>query len=158
MFFAKYVLIAVLALPVAELVVFILVASQIGFGLALLAILAISAAGALVLRFSGGAHIERAKVVLGQQSFSALQADGGGALTLLAGFLLLVPGFITGFIGAVLLIAPLRRLLGSAFQSSATAQRPREPGVVDLEPDDWRHIPQSKIETKARNDTDLPDR
>ena len=43
---AKWLLLAILALPVAELVVFILVAATIGFGLALLLVIATSFAGA----------------------------------------------------------------------------------------------------------------
>ncbi len=150
MFVAKYLVVAVLALPVAELVTFIVVASQVGFGLALLALFAVSATGAVVLRFAGGSHIERAKVMLGPQRISALQADGGGLLTLLAGFLLLLPGFITGLMGALLLIAPLRRMIGAAVQRAAGRPvPPSEPGVVDLAPDDWQHVPQSRIDTKG---------
>ena len=73
---AKWLLIALLALPLAELAVFIAVASHIGFAWALLLILAGSLAGGLVLRHAGGSHIARVRGALDQGSFTALQADG----------------------------------------------------------------------------------
>jgi UPF0716 protein FxsA len=136
---AKWLLIAVLALPVAELVVFIAVAASIGFGLALLLVLATSVAGGLVLRHAGGNHAARFKVALAQGQFASLQADNAGALTLLAGFLLLIPGFITDVLGLLLLIVPLRQVLFGVFGRGAPP--PRADGVVDLEPEQWRRVP-----------------
>ena len=146
MFVGKYIVMAVLALPVAEFVVFVVIASQIGFLWTLLALIAVSLTGALVLRFGGGSQIERARSTLGSLSYSTLHTEGSGFLILVAGFLLLLPGFITGLAGALLLIPPLRRLLSDALQRSAERAMPREPGVVDLEPDDWRRVPQSRID------------
>ena len=143
---AKYLLFAVLALPLAELAVFILVAAQIGFGWALLLVLATSAIGVLVLRRAGGSHIERAKVALGAQRVSALQADASGVLILLAGFLLALPGFITDVIGLILLIRPLRRLLGGRALRAAERQAERRTGVVDLEPEEWRQVGDPRLD------------
>jgi UPF0716 protein FxsA len=143
MFMAKYLLIALGMLPVAELAVFIAVASQIGFGRALLLVIASSALGALVLRRAGGSHIERARMALGPQRISALQADATGLIVLLAGFLLLVPGFITSLAGLVLLIAPLRRRIATALRRSV--ERTQRSGIVDLEPDDWQQVEDPKL-------------
>ncbi len=106
---AKWLLLAVLALPFLELAAFIAVAEAIGFLWALALIAATSLAGAMVLRHAGGNHIARVRVAMGANSFTSLQADGAGALTLLAGILLLIPGFITDALGLLLLLAPLRR-------------------------------------------------
>ena len=57
---AKWLLLAIVALPIAELVVFIMVAASIGFGLALLMVLATSFAGGLLLRHAGGNHSKNA--------------------------------------------------------------------------------------------------
>jgi len=55
---------AILALPVAELVVFIMVAASIGFGLALLLVLATSLAGGLLLRHaSDGTELDYVPVL-----------------------------------------------------------------------------------------------
>jgi UPF0716 protein FxsA len=155
MFVAKYLLFAVLALPVLELLVFILVASQIGFVWALALMLATSLIGATVLRYAGGSHIARARVVLGPQRISALQTDASGLLILLAGFLLLVPGFISDLIGFVLLIGPLRRWLGASVMRVAARHATQRPGMVDLAPEDWRQVPDAKL-TDERKTHELP--
>ncbi len=143
---AKWLLLALLALPLAELAVFIAVASSIGFAWALLLVLGTSLAGGLMLRHAGGSHIARVRAALDQGSFTALQADGSGSLILLAGILLLIPGFITDIVGLLLLIAPLRRALGAVFGRGQPP--PRGDGVVDLPPEQWRRVP----------DPTLPDR
>jgi UPF0716 protein FxsA len=119
MFAVKYLLFALLALSAAELAVFILVGHQIGFVWALALVVASSLAGAMVLRHAGGSHIARARVVLGPQRMTALQAGAGGLLILLAGFLLLVPGFITDAAGLMLLVGPLRRWLTASVRRAA---------------------------------------
>jgi UPF0716 protein FxsA len=143
---AKWLLLAVLALALAELAVFIAVAANIGFAWALGLVLAGSLTGALVLRHAGGSHIARVRVALGDGNFTALQADSSGFLILLAGILLLIPGFITDIVGLLLLIGPLRRALGAALQGGRPP--PRGDGVVDLEPEQWHRVP----------DPTLPDR
>jgi UPF0716 protein FxsA len=140
---AKWLLLAILALPVAELVVFIMVAASIGFGLALLLVLATSFAGGLLLRHAGGNHIARVRVAMDQGlnrgSFTALQADSAGAATLFAGILLLIPGFITDVLALLLLISPLRRALAGPFTGGPPPRR--ADGVVDLEPEQWQRVP-----------------
>lgn len=143
---AKWLLLAVLALPLMELAVFIAVAAIIGFGWALMLLLFTSLTGALVLRHAGGSHIARVRVALGEGNFTALQADGSGALTLLAGILLLIPGFITDIVGLLLLLAPLQRTLGALLRRGQP--QARGDGVVDLSPEQWRRVP----------DPALPDR
>ena len=82
---AKWLLLALLALPLAELAAFIAVAAAIGFAWALALVLAGSLVGVLILRHAGGNHIARVRVALNQGSFTALEADGSGFLVLLAG-------------------------------------------------------------------------
>lgn len=143
---AKYLLLAVLALPAIELAAFIGVAVAIGLLPALGLVAATSFAGALILRHAGGNHIARVRGALGQGSFTALTADGTGGLTLLAGILLLIPGFITDALGLLLLLVPLRRVLSAAFGRGQPAAG--GDGVVDLGPEQWHRVP----------DAELPDR
>jgi UPF0716 family protein affecting phage T7 exclusion len=96
-----------LALPILELAVFIAVVAMVGFGWALSLMLAGSLTGLLILRHLGSAHITRMRVVLGQGSFTALQADNRGGQVISAGILLLILGFITDFVALILLFAPL---------------------------------------------------
>ena len=136
---AKWLLLALLALPLMELVVFIAVAGSIGFLWALTLVVATSMAGAMVLRHAGGNHIARMRVAMGTNSFTTLQADGPGTLTLLAGILLLIPGFITDALGLLLLLAPLRRALAAIL---GLRPKPAQPdGVVDLEREQWHQVP-----------------
>jgi UPF0716 protein FxsA len=143
---AIWLLIAVLALPLAEILLFVLVAVWIGFLWALLAVVTTSLIGALMLRIGGGSHVERMSVVLGPQRASALQSDSAGTMYLLTAVLLLIPGFITDAIGLLLLIAPLRRALGALLLKVFTsAQAQRRDGVVDLDPDEWRQVPDAQL-------------
>jgi UPF0716 protein FxsA len=95
--------------------------------------------GGLVLRHAGGNHIARMKMALAGGNISALQADGTGSLVLLAGFLLVIPGFITDALGGLLLLAPL----GAALRRGPPARSPD--GVVDLEPEQWHRVPDQSL-------------
>jgi UPF0716 protein FxsA len=149
---AKYLLLAVLALPVLELVVFITIAQAIGFLWAMTLIAATSMAGAMVLRHAGGNHIARMRAAMGAGGFSALQADGAGTFTLLAGILLLIPGFITDVLGVLLLLAPLRRALGALFGLKRAPTR--GDGVVDLEPEQWHQMPDPALRDRRDDPRD----
>lgn len=151
---AKWLLLAILMLPVAELVVFVIVAAIIGFGWALTLVLATSLTGGLILRHAGGNHIARVRTAmnhgLNQGTFTAIQTDGVGAATLFAGILLLIPGFITDLLAVLLLIAPLRRALAGL---AGAAPPPRTDGVVDLEPEQWRRVPDRELPGRRGNDS-----
>ena len=143
---AKWLLYALLMLPLAELAAFIAVAAAVGFLWAVALLAAGSFAGALILRRAGGNHIARMRVVLGDNRLTALQADGAGTATLIAGILLLIPGFITDVLALLLLIAPLRRAAGKALRG-ATAP---SDGVVDLPPEQWHQIPDPSLPRPER--------
>ncbi len=139
---AKWLLLGVLAVPLAEVVVFIAVAAAYGFfqavGMQALATLG----GIMLLRHAGGNHIARVRMAMNEgvnrASFTALQADGTGGLILLAGFLLVIPGFITDMIGLLLLLTPLWRALSRKLGWAAPLVR--ADGVVDLEPEQWHRV------------------
>ncbi len=139
---AKWLLLGMLLVPLAEVAVFIAVAAAYGFFLALgLQVLAMLA-GVMLLRRAGGNHIARVRMAVdegvSQGRFTALQADGTGGLILLSGILLVIPGFITDLIGLLLLLVPLWRSVNRRL--SRTAPPARTDGVVDLEPEQWRRI------------------
>jgi UPF0716 protein FxsA len=149
---AKYLLLALLALPFMELAAFIAVASAIGFLWALTLLAVTSLAGAMVLRHAGGNHIARVRVAVGANNFTSLQANGAGTLTLLAGILLLIPGFITDVLGLLLLVTPLRRALAALFGlKPAKTQRD---GVVDLGPEQWHQVPDPALSDRRDNRRD----
>lgn len=139
---AKWLLLGLLALPLAELAVFVAVAAAIDFLPALALLIGMSVAGGLILRRAGGNHVQRMRGVmaegLNRQSFTTLQADGIGGLTLLGGLLLAIPGFVTGAVGLLVLLVPLSRRIREAL--GRTRPVPRADGIVDLEPEQWRRV------------------
>ncbi len=147
---AKWLLLALLTLPFMELAVFIAVTESIGFLWALGLLLATSVAGAMVLRHAGGNHIARVRVALSEGGFTALQADSAGTVTLLAGILLLIPGFITDILGLLLLFAPLRQALGRLLGLRRKAT-PTD-GVVDLAPEQWHQVPDAALPDRRGNE------
>ena len=124
---AKWLLLGLLALPLAELAAFVAAAAAWGFLPALALLIGLSMAGGVILRRAGGNHVQRVRMAMRdgfvRQDFTALSADVTGGLTLLGGFLLAVPGLITGAIGLLVLTVPAWRLLAGAL-----GRRPPPPG------------------------------
>jgi UPF0716 family protein affecting phage T7 exclusion len=145
MSFLKWIPVSLLLLPVMELATFIAVAVAIGFATALGLIVLGSICGMMLLRHGGGGHVARIRTAVNGRSFSALQTDAPGGVVLLAGILLLIPGFITDAIALVLLLFPaLRR----AAETLGLRQPPpcRSPdGVLDLEPEQWHQVPDPRL-------------
>ena len=142
----KWIIIAILALPVAELGVYLVVAAQIGFLQAFLLQLVCSAAGLLVLRRIGKVRLARWKAGLRAGTISGL---GAGGAEVLGGILLFIPGFITDVVGVVLLVPPLRRALGALIRHILTryGRSTSTNAVIDLEPGQWH-----EIDTRKRAD------
>jgi UPF0716 protein FxsA len=90
-----FIVLALIAVPVAELYVASLVVDRYGFGPTLLALLLATALGVWVVR---RAWIRRPR-------------GADTALLLMAGLLLLFPGFITDALGLILLLPPVRAML-----------------------------------------------
>jgi UPF0716 protein FxsA len=63
-------------------------------------------------------------------------------MLLVAGFLLLIPGFITDTLALLLLVVPLRRIMGATLRRGTAPQRD---GVVDLEPEQWHRVPDPSL-------------
>jgi UPF0716 protein FxsA len=137
---AKWLLFALLALPFAELAAFVAVAATVGLLAAVALQIAISLAGLMLLRHAGGAHISRVRTALDSGSVTALSADGTGSLTLLAGILLLVPGFITDFIGLIVLLSTLFRR-----QPPPAAND----GIIDLPPEQWHPVEDPRLTDRS---------
>ena len=112
------VFLAGLAMAVAEVGAFILLGRFIGFGWAVLLILAASLAGALLLqRESVEAWRKLREVLRAGRPPGAQFVDG---LVGLAGAVLLaVPGLLTGVVGGLLLVPPVRRLVGRRVERRA---------------------------------------
>lgn len=143
----KRIAIALLLLPAAEVVAFLLVAWAIGFLPALGLMVLTSLAGGLVLRHAGRGQIAHLRVAMRHNGVTEVAGHAGSLMFALGGILLLLPGFITDLLGAGLLVAPVRRWLGATIgRVLGATERPTGPGsVIDLAPDEWRPVPDQKL-------------
>jgi UPF0716 protein FxsA len=100
-------LIVLITLGAIEVFVFVQVGQWIGFGAAILALLAVSLVGAWLVKREGLGTWRRAQAQLRGGEIPANEVVDG-ALIAGAGLLLIVPGFVTDVIGLLLLLPPLR--------------------------------------------------
>src|SRR6478735_5510354 len=130
----KWTFIGLIALPAAELLAFVMVASLIGWLRTAALFIATSVVGVLVLRKSGRADLARFRAAFAQQGLRAVHLETPGVATMLGGILLTFPGFITDAVGAALFVPVVRRW---AVGKLATLARDRRQGrrdnrVIDL--------------------------
>jgi UPF0716 protein FxsA len=154
----KWIIVAILLLPVAEIVVFALVAAIIGLLWAILLMIATSAMGFFVLRRAGRARLAGFRVAVADSDITAIEANTGGFLTVLAGLLLLLPGFLTDLVGALLLIRPLRRRCGAAFRQAARRRDRGRNAVIDLAPSEWQQVQDRELEHKHKREREQRDK
>jgi UPF0716 protein FxsA len=145
----KHIIVAILLLPIAEIAVFLLVAALIGFLGAFTLMLATTLAGVVVLRRAGRGRIAQFRVAVSDGEITGVEANTGGFLTVLAGLLLVLPGFVTDLIGAALLIRPLRQWCGRTFKAWVGRRQAAQRGVIDLSPDEWQQLPDREIENRS---------
>jgi UPF0716 protein FxsA len=101
--------VAFVLLPLIEIGLFVRVGGWIGLWPTLALVLAMAALGSWILRVQGG--MARADLRRSLDEFrDPAEPVAHGGLILLAGLLLLIPGFFTDLIGLALLIRPARNL------------------------------------------------
>ena len=144
-----------LAVPIAEIVCFILVGQAIGVWWTLGMILVTAMIGTVLLRAQGIGLIARIQGEVGAGRVPARELVHG-VMLLVAGVLLLTPGFITDTLGFLLFVPALRdagwralrekvtvKAMGSFTRatgpSGPAAQRTRE-GTIDLDEDDFHRV------------------
>jgi UPF0716 protein FxsA len=143
----KWAIFGLLMLPFVEIAVFVAVALKLGILAALALMILTSLAGMAVIRNAGHGDVARVRTAFGERTISRVELDGRGFLTALGGFLLVLPGFVTDILGALLLLPPTQHLIRAALRRAlARAERDSSrPGVVDLSPDQWRRVPEERI-------------
>src|SRR5215210_9355730 len=100
----KWAIFGLLMLPFVEIAVFVAVALKLGVLAALALTILTSLAGMAVIRHAGSREVARVRDAFGDRTISRLELDGSGFLTVLGGFLLLLPGFVTDILGMLLLL------------------------------------------------------
>lgn len=142
---AWLVLAAFIALPVAEIAVFIQLGQWIGLWWTLAGIFLTALAGVVIVRLQGLSLLAELRARVEAGDLPARQV-AEGLMVALAGALLVVPGYLTDAVGLALLIPPLR---GAIYGALAARVRvvdptpegrdvPRPPEVIELREDDWR--------------------
>jgi len=104
--------IVLLVVPFAELYILITAGQTIGVVPTLVLVAAVSVAGAFLVKQQGLGLIRAARVQVEQGNVPGREVVDG-ILVLLAGVLLLTPGFVTDGIGLALLVPPVRSFLRS---------------------------------------------
>lgn len=158
-----------LFVPILEIAVFILVGGQIGVLSTLGMILLTAIMGTILLRIQGFATLAK---------IQEKSRDGGipgrelvnGVMILIAGVLLLTPGFVTDSIGFLLFFPPFRQFLWSSIASKIVVKtnqgfahgahpfndgrrHPQGENIVDLDPSEFSEkenpdSPWNKIDDK----------
>lgn len=101
-----------IGVPVLEVLVFIEVARTIGWLLAVLLLIGSSVIGARLLPIQGRSAIDRVSLAVSERRAPG-RAALDGALGFLGAMLLVVPGFVTDAVGALLLLPATRALARS---------------------------------------------
>ena len=97
-------------MPIAEVATFIEVGGRIGLWPTILCVMATAAIGTFIIRLQGIGLIQRVQQQMGQGALPAFELFSGVCL-LVAGALLLTPGFITDGLGFLLLWPPARKVV-----------------------------------------------
>ena len=144
---ARSILIFVLALPLIEIGLFIVIGQAIGLWPTLLGIVLTGILGGLVLRWQGMGVIRQMQLRFSRGEMPARQM-GDAVLIGLAGVLLLLPGYFTDLVGLVLFLPWTRALIYGLLarnlkvvEVSAAEYRRVDPDMIELEPKDWRDGP-----------------
>lgn len=110
-----------LAVPIVEIVLLIKMGGVIGVVPTVALVIFTAMAGASLVRAQGLAILERARAEMARGGMPATEALRGMAL-LIAGALLLTPGFITDAAGFALLMPPVQRWLVRLWLRHASVQ------------------------------------
>ena len=136
-----------LFIPILEIAVFILVGGQVGVITTLALILFTAILGSILLRVQGLTTLNaiQAKTAAGELPGEDLV---NGVMIMVAGVLLLTPGFVTDSIGFLLFFPPFRKVLWSGLASKIIVQtnasftdgfarRANTDDIVDLDPSEY---------------------
>ncbi len=151
---AVFILLALIGVPLLEISVFIAAGERIGLWPILGLVVATAVLGTALLRSQGLAALNKARESLARDEFPIAQVFDGVCL-LLAGALLLTPGFITDALGLLLFVPALRAALRHALwrylvthgemQVWTAGEEPgpgrRRPGAPTIIEGDFREVP-----------------
>ncbi len=119
-------LLVFIGIPLIEIALFIVVGERIGLLWTILIVIATAIAGTSLLRMQGAGALANARSAMDSGRLP-VESVADGIFLLIAGILLLTPGFLTDFIGFLLFIPGLRHTIGRAIWQRLSAS-----GMVDI--------------------------
>ncbi|MGI9400718.1 MAG: FxsA family protein [Rhizobiaceae bacterium] len=154
-----------LVIPILEITIFILVGGEIGIVATLALIFLTAVIGSILLRVQGFATLRKIQSDMEQNRLPGREL-GNGAMILVAGVLLLTPGFVTDAIGFALFVPALRNALWqflvrhinivtvSGRETSHPAGGHPEEEIIDLDPDEYYGEPNQETPWRKINGKD----
>ena len=131
-----------LLVPLIEIYFLIEIGSILGAWFTISMVVLTAMIGAALVRYQGFTTLARAQGEMLQKRLPAMEVMEG-ALILLAGAMLLIPGFFSDAIGFLLLIPPLRQFMVQRFlkkrvvpingQASNTDKKAEQPRIIDVD-------------------------
>jgi UPF0716 protein FxsA len=144
-----------IVLPLAEILILVAVADQIGIGWTLLALAVSALIGVIVIRVLGAASLAELRAALARREPPAGPLVRG-ACVLLAGMLLILPGFLSDVLALLLLIPPARAaLMGTLWRRRRDDGPRREGGTMVIE-GEYRELPPEPPERLDDRSGDRP--
>ncbi|NUB45340.1 FxsA family protein [Fertoebacter nigrum] len=126
----------IIAVPLIEIALFVTVGAWLGLWPTLAIVLGTALLGGAVIRRQGVQAVAQMRAA-GPQAANPLSPLAHAALTVVAGVLLILPGFFTDTLGLLLLIPPLRRVLiavlATRMRFQTMPQRPARDMPIDGE-------------------------
>ena len=155
---ALWILLAFIGVPLIEIALFIQVGGFIGLWPTIGIVIATALAGTALIRRQGLNTLQRAQAEMDAQRLPVRELFDGICL-IFAGAMLLTPGFLTDTVGFILLIPPLRALLGRyvwrALQN-AKGVRFEMPSGQPYRDDDGPIVDADAVEIKGEIDEERP--
>ncbi|NGM46923.1 FxsA family protein [Rhodobacter sp. SGA-6-6] len=121
---------AFLIWPLVEIALFVLIGGQVGVWPVLIWVVLSALLGILVMRLTAARQALALRDGLrGLRDPARLAA--AGILSMVAGVLLILPGFLTDAVGLVLLLPPVQALVARYAEARVTVIRPQPGEVID---------------------------
>lgn len=125
-----WILIAILAIPVIEIALFVQFGSEIGVIGTLAWVFLSGALGLVLMRLEPYRNAESVRAALARDA-SPASPMAHSALRMIGALLLLLPGFFTDGLGLLLLLPPVRALILQRLVLNAPSMRPAQDDVID---------------------------
>lgn len=130
---APLILFVVLVLPIVEIAVFIRIGALIGVGPTIALTLLSAFVGVSLMRYQGFATVARARQTI-ERNESPVDEMLDGLCILLAGALLILPGFVTDVFGLLLFVPWVRRYVRRwVWRGFESGERRRRGAVIETE-------------------------